>query len=486
MTAPITRTLSFTYGGFLIGAGSADYILHGDPPYSVDIGADQATASCQFIVRGDPDGADYIAKIATLRTALQTPRLKLTIADTTHGTIHDFDPAGGTATTLAFNHTPSLSKPGTIEYDGGRASLFTASWVMDLPATLYADAEQRDSTLSPRFTGSGLLEFDLTVEYRASVGATAYANYLAGIPGDISVAIVLLGGGFFDTTNEAVTSINDTNTIVTATRTLRKIIFPQSIGVTDNPAIVAPSFATSRVSDLSGGDSIGVAVTRVQRIQVRYNTEVDLKVTQDLVGLYDGTIRPFILKTVKDKYKAVAVALESETDTESWYDNIIDVELTLIVYGAGTVKSYEVDVNIHDDAGEILTAFGTGNAYSRLREFGPATLRRTITERVEVVGTVIPRGSTEFKPGVFHSQNTFDLANSLFPPSMIGRAPSGQAKGGRWSIPVTTTDARPRTTGKAPDLVSTTHITTVSVQIWYIEYKPPKPPARPLSIITTN
>ena len=484
MTAPITRTLSFTYGGFLIGGASADYTLHGDPPYTVDIGADQATASCTFLVRGDPDAADYITKVAALRTAMQTPRLRLTIADTAGGIIHDFDPAGSTTITLAYNQDPALSKPGRIEYDGGRASLFTASWVMDLPATLYADSEQRDSTLTPRYTGSRVLEFDLSVEYRASVGATAYGNYLSGIAGDIAAAIVLLGGGFFDLTSEAITSINDTNTIVTATRTLRKIIFDQSGSGTDHPAIVAPSFTSTRAIDLSGGDSPGVAVARVSRITARYRTEVDLDITQDLVGLYDGTIRPFILDTVKDKYSATSVAIETESDTESWYDNVIDSELTLIVYGAGTVRSYEVDVNIHDDPGQVLTPFGTGNAYSRLEEFGPATLRRTITERVEVDGQVIPRGSTEYKPGIFHSQSTFDLANSLFPPSMIGRAPNGQAKGGKWSIPITTTEAKPRTVGRAPDIKTTTHVTTTSVQIWFVPYKPPTPPPRPLSTLS--
>ena len=483
MTAPIARTLSFTYGGFVIGGASSDYILHGDPPYSVEIGADQATASCTFIVRGDPGAADFKTKIDPLRTALQTPRARLVIADGVT-VLHDFDPLGGTTIALAFNQDPTLSKPGVIQYDGGRAALFTATWVMDLPATLYADSEQRDSTLTPRYTGSRVLHFDLRVEYRASVGDSAYDNYLSGIAGDVSAAIALLGGGFFDTTSEAVTEINDTNTILTATRTLKKIIFPQATGVTDHAAIVAPTLNATRVADLSGGDSPGVAVSRVQRITASYSTEVDVDVETDLVGLYDGTIRPFILKTVKDKYKATSVAIETESDTEIWYDNEINAELTLIVYGAGNILSYEVDVQIHDDPGEVLTPMRTGNPYSRLRELGPATLRRTITERAEVIGKVVPRGSTEYKPGVFVSQSAFDLAEALFPPGTIGRAPGG-AKGGKWSIPITTTTAKPRTTGKAPDAKTTTAVDTVAVQIWYVEYVPPKPPRRALGTRTS-
>ena len=117
-------------------------------------------------------------------------------------------------------------------------------------------------------------------------------------------------------------------------------------------------------------------------------------------------------------------------------------------------------------------------------EEGPATLRRTITERVELVGRVIPRGSTEFKPGVFVSQNSFALADSLFPPGTIGRAPRGQASGGRWSIPVTTSKAKPRTTGSGAEKKTTTAVDTTSVQLWYIPYVPPAPPKRALGTRT--
>ncbi|MCH7860561.1 MAG: hypothetical protein IH998_02480, partial [Proteobacteria bacterium] len=347
MTAPIARTLSFTYGGFLIGGSSSDYILHGDPPYNVDIGADQATASCTFIVRGDPDKADFKIKVDALRTAIQTPRLRLTIADGAT-VLHDFDPLGGTTIALAFNQDPTLSKPGIIQYDGGRAALFTATWVMDLPATLYADAEQRDSTLTPRFTGSRVLSFDLSVEYRAGIGTEAYANYLSGIVGDVAAAMALLGGGFFDFTAEAVTSINDTNTIVTATRTFKKIIFKQSLSAFADPSIVEPKLLITPSIDNIGGDSPGVGINRVQRITASYASKIDVEITtpEGLVALYEGTIRPLILETIKKQYRATSLALETESHTDAYYDNEIEAELTFIIYGSGKVKSYLVDVDI--------------------------------------------------------------------------------------------------------------------------------------------
>lgn len=382
------RTLRITYGGLTVGSSSA-YQIH--RKYREQIGYEQSNVEFDFLVVGS-NAAQFATRIGDVESTFRTPRLDLTVAN-------------GVNTWLSLTHTTNTgfdSDPVIIKReeiaDTQLTRLYGVRINFGMPANNVGTSGRRWSTVNVAFSPSRRRTVTISGAYTAIGGTLARAGYNAAIAAYATSVLSALGGTY-ELAEEPTTEINSTDRVINFTRIYDEIIFSQG-GATDSPSIVRQHLRIARRRD-APGDSPGPAggVRRLLTIDVTYSCWVDKDVTQALEALWDDTIRPWIVTTVRDRLSLASVAITMERPEWHYDDNQINASMTLV--GGTDLGILQYTCTVEDDRlpGVVLVPVWFPDPLAKYDYQGPETWRRTITCIARVFGLFAP---SSFSPRLGH------------------------------------------------------------------------------------
>lgn len=382
------RTLRITYGSFTVGSSSV-YQIH--KKYREQIGYEASNVEFDFLVVGS-SAAQFATRIAAVEAAFRTPRLDLAIAN-------------GSNTWLSLTHTTNTgfdSDPVVIKRedpaDSHLTRIYTVRINFGMPADNVGTSGRRWHTVNVAFSPSRRRTVTITGVYTAIGGTLSRAQYNANIAAFAASVLTALGGTY-ELAEEPITQVNSTDRVINFTRIYDEVKFSQAGAVTDDARLVRQQLRVTRRRD-APGDSVPPSgqVRRLLTLDVSYSAWVDFDVSTDLEGLWDDTIKPWILTTVQSRLGLAAVAITMERPEWNYDDNQINASMTLLAATDLGIFSYSVTTEDDRLPGVVLTGVWLA-PLSKYPYQGPETWRRTITIQAEVFGTSAP---SSFKPRLGH------------------------------------------------------------------------------------
>jgi hypothetical protein len=377
MPAPVvTRELSITYAGFVVGGVQGTRLL--TDKYRQTRSYTQSNVSFEVVVNADSE-ANFAAECLAFEAAFRTPRGALTV---TQGAVNliAVTHTGNTG----FNAAPSVSKVGGDE-DTGRTRRYAVSIDFTEPADLSGQSGRRTSTVEQSYDASRKRTVTITGTYTALGGNSARAQYEASAPTYFAAVLSALTGTFEKTAERA--DADDANKELTFSVAYDEIIFNQDSGALDNAAIVQPRITVS-FSRSSPGDSPAGNVKRLATVTANFESAVDKTVTTDLETLYTGTIKPYLATLASNVANGAAVALVNEDFNLSHASNHISASLTFLAAASMLNLEYELSTEVSEEFGKRIVPTWSGDAYAAHVVPNPATRRRVVMERVVMFGNL--------------------------------------------------------------------------------------------------
>lgn len=216
-------------------------------------------------------------------------------------------------------------------------------------------------------------------------GATARSNYSSGFESYLSSVVGGFSGTFERTDLEAVE--DDLSGALDFSAVYAEIIAPQSNSGTDHAAIVTPRVIFSRVRDVPGDAPLKQSVERLQRIVVRYTARLRSSETTDIGGIYESTIRPYILQRLKSLFGASKGAIILEQPELSQYDNTVSCNLSLYAkLGKTKIMQAVISQRWEIEDGKVITEVHGDDPYEAYVDQGPAIAIRTTLATVRTEG----------------------------------------------------------------------------------------------------
>lgn len=404
MAAP-TRTLKITYAGVDFGAGT-NRKLDG-PMRIVSHNYESLVFEFDFLIAQTTTSA-FASEVAVVEEALRAPNERLTISDGAT-TIRDFDPAQNTG----FNSRGEIIKQGEVSADSTRARKYTASIEVFLPANESGKDGRRNVTITIIPNEADHLEISIEGEYTALGANGAFAQYNAEHDTFIASIISTYGaGGTFERTEKEPQPLDDEDKVLKFKTVMKEIVFDQSSGGTDHASIVDPDLKIKRSKDFTspnapgtpyaisaGRTSSGGSASKFITGQVIYqaNIKKDFSANSgvarqaDMISLFEGTIRPWIVSSTKQVLGVSVIAMilsEPETDL---YSGRISVTGTFVAFPTGArVVDYSLEEELQSETGQTLVPVWSGKPFDK-EKFPNAA--RLLMRRKEVFKAVLEQGN---------------------------------------------------------------------------------------------
>lgn len=386
----LARELQITYGAVTIGGGSSPgnkrpihraIILHKSQ--------DRATLEFSFVTLGHASASDFATEIATLESALRTPRQALAITM-----------AGQAIDTLS--HTSGTGIDGTPQiinadddFSNGRSRRYTVRIEFALQHPI--NDGRRNATITVDYDASRRRTCTLAGEWTSSGSTSARDQYEANIAAHATAVLDGLGGTWelmpeSVTNDDASTASNNLleGNLVRYRRVYRELIFSQA--GQENHAALVNQRLTVRIEengeDWSPGntpDGQAVVVVHPKRILVGYAVTIDKDVSQALESLWTGTIKPWIATTVQSRHSLASVAIISSAPEFDYDNNQIAASIE-IESGGGGYEKYHLDELAEWIPGDTTEPLLTGKRTDKELFHGPSTLIVTRTETAEQSG----------------------------------------------------------------------------------------------------
>lgn len=338
----VTRELLITYAGVTIGGTSDYYLIHADPPYRLrkdyTTGFVQATVIC----RGATE-SEFNTKCAALEAAYRTPNGATTI---TIGST-DFLSLSHSSNT-GFLARPTIEKPGS-EFDSARARLYVVTINLTFPADLTGKSGLRVAEVEVSTAASGIRSYRVSGEYTALSSNSAVAQYEASIAALLSSLESDLTGTWERTDHGY--SRDDENKVVRFRRTGVEIIYAQSSAGTDHASIKSHNIIVTR-AEIAPGDSDPTARRPVELL-VYYEASIDKSQTTDLPGLWESTIEPWLITTVRNTAGASAAALTRSAPIFDHTQNRISATLEVVAV-TGSILARTTKTTDDIDLGKLV------------------------------------------------------------------------------------------------------------------------------------
>lgn len=405
-----SREVEITYGSLVMGGSSSAYYI--DAPIRFSTNPNKAYVEANIIVVGTGE-SNFNTRCEALETAFRTPRQDLDVkfGAAFHETYSAADYSG-------MNASPTCDKIGDINTDTGRSRKYRISVAVDLPADLYVDnigtstENRRNATINLYTTDAGRRRLAITGTYTASAldARGARAQYNANITtylGDLVTAF----GGTWETAAAPLdpqVATDDMDSVCNFSVVLEEVIFNQSAASIDDLTLRRPKFTISRIVDTSGDSIIyGQAkAERLQRIVIDFTTAVNKSVTQDLVSVWTGTIKPYMTTLAQRTADSPNGFIESEMPTFDYVENRISARITYVSRPGGTLLFARVTTDEASNTGYQLIPVVSKERLKKHRFTGPATMTRTVTIQVQESGF-------PFDPSVVGPGGLFDGGNAL-------------------------------------------------------------------------
>lgn len=382
MPAPaVTREFSITYGAVTIGGDQGQYLL--DRNYSFR--QDYETASFEgLVVVNATTETDLATAVQTLIAEFRKINQAATIKHGTSTTLKSFSHSSNTG----FLSRASVEKDDLDPRNSGRAQVYRVRVAFQLPADASGKSGLRESSIDVTTAATGEREYRVTGTYTASGGSSAKAQYEAQIASVLSTLETDLTGTWERLAHQV--TYDDENKVARFTRTGREIIFSQSSAGLNHAAIKNPSLVVSSEASAPGDAS---DAQRPLRVLVQYEAEIDKAETQDLIGFYNATIKPWLVEHARNVAGGAPAALVRSTPIPDYQRNRIAATLELLVVSGSPILEHRIRTRDDDDKGIVLLPVWDGNPKAKLKFQGPATIIRFVFEditRLEAAGSGDP------------------------------------------------------------------------------------------------
>lgn len=377
MSAAVTREMSIVYGSVTVG-GTSDYLLDG----KVRVERDLSTFAIEFdvVVAGAASAAAFAASCAALEAAYALPRQDL-VWSSGGSTLVTLTTSAGTG----FNHRASAIKRGS-DTDTGRSRRYTCRVEVDLP--LEYDVGSRsgrtlDTTYEITTEPNGRTRLRVAGGYTAtSAQGSAYAQAAAAMPTYINSLWLALGGTWQKIESRIVP--DDADKFAAFEHISHTLLLAQSGGSIDHPAVTRSSLRVGRAIEAPGDSQ--ASTQRLERISIRYTAVIDAAVSTDPIGLYNSTLRAWLLSYMRTQTGASAIAIIAEAPEVHGDENELIVSMTVLAHSGGNVIESRDEVKTEELPGKLFTpVWGGGSPYAARVDQGPALrTRRRIASRITV------------------------------------------------------------------------------------------------------
>ncbi len=367
------RTLSIAYGAKTVGAGTDIEI---DGPVIIRRG--HTVFEIEFtVVIVEANVADFAAEITSIESAFSQPRLNLVVTQEATA-LYSFSESANTG----FSADPTIEKTDDLDGNSGRSRVYTIRIILQTPVTIAGNDGRLESVAELTFSASKVERLAISGSYKALGGNNAHAQFDSAIGAFITSTIAEAGGGDYEEASRSV-SWDDNVKNATFQIVLENVIFNQSTGILDNDAIISATMIV-RVSETNSNSKpfIGIARPDVQTI-VNYSASIDRTITVDLPGIWNDTIKPFILsyvQTLPGMKNGTIVLNEPEFHP---YENSITASLQM-QGGLNGLISFELTVKKEKQEGIVKLPVWSGNPFHKHVFIGSSELVMTITAIAKV------------------------------------------------------------------------------------------------------
>jgi hypothetical protein len=354
------------------------------------------------------------------------------------------------AGTLAFNADCSIAKRGS-EDDTALSRRYAIEVAFDLAYTESGKNGRHASKVQVLETDARRKRLVLSGAFTALGSNTAFEQYLASIDTYAASIQTALGGtweGPFDVKadlddNYAAAAGNKLGRLLTYSRTYEELIYNQSKGTLDDVRLRRQVLEISKALEAPGDYGPGgTPVLRLQRGTVKYAAAVDKTQTQDLKGIYESTVKPFLIDEAAKAFGTNAMALVFHEPTLDRAQNRIACSMQVLAASSSGLIQSTIVTRDEDDAGKTLVAVWDDDPYSKEEFQGPKTLRRTVTQTYTVLGppsgaaatSTSRQGSDQFGVFAINGPRSLDISapndNEAQIDSFFGLNTGSSRKGG--------------------------------------------------------
>lgn len=397
MAATITRDLSITYGTLTIG-GSTEFYILGDWTRTVDYPS--ASVSCRVVVQADTEAAMQTA-CATFEAGVRQIDVDLSLS---YGgaTAHvDYSQSSNTG----MNSRATATVVGGVQQTK-LVRVYDVTFEVILPADESGAGGLRTYTVSRRLGANGLSLYRMVGEFTASSSNSAVTNYEDGTTGGSNLLKTItdaLSGTYEEVVNDY--EYDRRNKVLTFEVVRAQVGYRQAVGTTDNASIKNQTLNVSRRKVAPGDVS---DARRLVELDVQFSCEVDASSTTAIEALYDSTIRPNIIETVRT-IAGTAVALVDEAPRFAKSQNAVSASMQFVALGESSILSHTITTVDDDEHGIRLVPVHDGNRHAKLRFDGPAFRFRIVTEDVTRFGGSTTASASGSSGSGFAGQNTFGI-----------------------------------------------------------------------------
>jgi hypothetical protein len=377
MTAPITRELTITYGGYAVGGAQTSRVLR---DFHL-IEQDYEIAGVEFRVTLIQSSAAALkSAIDEIEAAFRLPFQDLTVTQEGQ-TLKSFSHASSTG----FNSKPRITKRGEPT-DTGRSRTYSIRIDFELPANNSGSSSRRvtKTQINVAYSPARRRTVTISSEYTANGSTSARDQFIAQVT--TYAAAVLTGlGGTYKVLEWPTTTSDDDNKVLKWNIIYEEIIFT---GVGSSNANIRKEVLRIARDKVGPGDTPqGGTVKRLVTLNVEYDCYLDATASTDLRGLYTS-IRASIVAQVLATLQGGTLAVVEERPNFDYTDNHLSVSMT--VMGATTNGIIECSITTETDFqyGIVQVNAWAGDPKARYLYQGPTTEKMTVTTVQKVLGPV--------------------------------------------------------------------------------------------------
>lgn len=377
---PPTRSLQIVHGALTFGGSSSAYLIDGREPIQLDQDAERATLAFTVVAFGASEAAAQAAWSAL--EALPATPFQTTTVTQGGNTVLSWSHSSNTG----MNARVTVGKPGTAGLDAALSRRYRVSIAVDLPAdsATYGGRRVYRSSTTLEETDARRRRVRISGAYTATSGSSAFANYTANADAFAAAQLAIVAsGGTFEGPLDVSVSEDEQNKTLQFSRTYEELIYAQSLSATDSLILRRQRLDVDLVAIAPGDSPVGpLTPTRLVTVAVNYTAAVDKTQSDpiDLVSVYEGTVRPWLLANAQ-RYGGLAVAaLTNESRKLDPVENMISAQLTVTGPSQGTSLLTATLVTTDEEVSPaLIVPVWDGDPLSADVLTGVGSLTRTIT-----------------------------------------------------------------------------------------------------------
>jgi len=369
----VARELSIVYGSATLGGASENLLVE---KYRENIGYESGTIEADVIVTGTTEST-FITNCTALESAFRTPRQRLRVILGSQTQI-DWNPADSTNT--GFNQQPTIAKVGDPA-DTGRSRRYHITVTAELPADLSGQAGRRLSSTTIAYGPNRQRQVTFAGQYTALTSLLARAQYEAQVATFTSTVLTGIDAtAAWEKISEQVEN-DDTNKNATFSVIFEELLYNQSSGTLDDPAIVGLRVNFNR-SIPSPGDSVlnGVSVNRLEIVAVAFSCVLDKGQSTDPKAVYESTLRPHLVSEIQAKFSPSFMAIIDDQHHFNFPQNALSGTLLVQMTTGGPVVEFTRIVEVRSLTPSRFVDVWDGNPYSAQEYKTHGQIFRTVTD----------------------------------------------------------------------------------------------------------